>query len=349
MSGGRYPGRPAAGWRALPAPAGRGRVRQNRARVTADPPASGIRRWRSSAESFGTLGRRESCRAHSASRVWKSSRRQRERMVGSSRPGEWDTSRNRLLAGGSSSVLRSACAACGSSSSMQSMIATRQSPRLGATANNSCSLRTWSMMMPRRIRLSWVPVSWASRLIRRKSGWLPASISRTIGCLAGVSRPGRPTGDPPASARTRRAAARAKLPFPTPRGPGKQPGVMQAAAVHRGAEGGDRAILAEDGHNRSANAASRRAVTSSGDPRGVDQPDPFGFGRGNGAERLFNGLVVGCRTPPDPVRCLAIARLCPLGAVGMEKQAGCDRETSSAIPKALIARTSSMPSPPAPP
>ena len=46
----------------------------------------------------------------SSSSVWKSSRRQRERIVGSSRPGAWLTRKNRVLAGGSSSILSRALA-----------------------------------------------------------------------------------------------------------------------------------------------------------------------------------------------------------------------------------------------
>ena len=59
----------------------------------------------------------------------KSSRRQRERMVGKRRPGAWQTSSSTPRGGGSSRVFRTALAALGLRSSAASMIATRQGER----------------------------------------------------------------------------------------------------------------------------------------------------------------------------------------------------------------------------
>ena len=65
----------------------------------------------------------------SSSSAENSSRRQRERMVGNSRPGAWLTRKNRVFAGGSSRILSSALAPDVSRSSTLSMMTTRHGER----------------------------------------------------------------------------------------------------------------------------------------------------------------------------------------------------------------------------
>jgi hypothetical protein len=152
----------------------------------------------------------------SSSNPWKSRRRQRERIVGNSLPGAWLTRKNKVLAGGSSSILRSALAPDASRSSTLSITATRHGDRAAVIDMNSPSSRTWATLMLR----DRLPVfSFTSRSSQRMSGWLPAFTSFTIGCSSSVSMPGDSNGGPAASERTRRAAACAKLAFPMPLGP----------------------------------------------------------------------------------------------------------------------------------
>ena len=73
----------------------------------------------------------------SSSSDWKSRRRQRDRIVGSSRPGAWLTRKKIVFAGGSSSIFSSALAADFSRSSMESMTTTRHGDSAGVRSNRS--------------------------------------------------------------------------------------------------------------------------------------------------------------------------------------------------------------------
>ena len=96
----------------------------------------------------------------SSSSAWKSSRRQRERIVGRSWPGALLTRKKAQFAGGSSRILSKALAAEGSSSSMLSITTTRQSDSAGVRPRNSPSLRTWATLM---LRASPSPFSFGRR------------------------------------------------------------------------------------------------------------------------------------------------------------------------------------------
>ena len=75
----------------------------------------------------------------SSSSDWKSSLLQRERIVGSRRPGAWLTRKKIVLAGGSSSIFSRAFAADFSRSSMESITTTRQGDNAGVRSKRSPS------------------------------------------------------------------------------------------------------------------------------------------------------------------------------------------------------------------
>ena len=136
---------------------------------------------------------------------WNSSFRQRDRMVGSKRPGTWLTSRKRHLAGGSSSILSKALAADASRSSAASITTTRQSDIAGVTENRSPSSRDL-IDADVALRARCRSCSRSAPAID-KSGWLPAAIRRAVGWLVGSFDPFTARRRPAASANKRSAAA----------------------------------------------------------------------------------------------------------------------------------------------
>ena len=192
----------------------------------------------------------------SSSSAWKSSRRQRERMVGSSRPGAWLTRKNKLLGGGSSSILSRALAA--GRFELVDSVDDHHPPRRhapGSADMNSPSSRTWSTLMLR----ARLPVfSFTSRSSQRMSGWLPASTSLTDRMLVGGVEAGQLERRPGGLGEhaPRRGLGEARLAHAL--GPGEQPGMMKLARRPGARELLDGAVLAEDHGSKSAMASSRR-------------------------------------------------------------------------------------------
>jgi hypothetical protein len=134
-------------------------------------------------------------------------RRQRERMVGSSRPGEWDTSNIKALRGGSSSTFSTALAALRFISSAESMITTRQPPSAGVsdrkwpmprTSSTTISVFSLTFLSSAQPRSTACRSAWPWAATRRNTGW-----SGRVSRLDGAS-PNRPPPSPP-PASTKRA------------------------------------------------------------------------------------------------------------------------------------------------
>ncbi len=128
-----------------------------------------------------------------------SSRRQRDRKVGSSRPGAWQTRNRTPRGGGSSRVFKTALAALGFRSSAASMIAALQGEDEGDLEKNSGRRRASSTGMTFRA----LPSS-PARSSTSRSGCERAATCRLTGCSG--SEPSRPwLGSGPAPRRRRTA------------------------------------------------------------------------------------------------------------------------------------------------
>jgi hypothetical protein len=109
------------------------------------------------------------------------SRRQRERMVGSSRPGEWLTTSSRDFAGGSSRIFSSAFAPAAFSSSAASTIQMRQPPSPAVEPKKPIVRRTSSTW----ITVRSLPLSPSVRSSASRSLWPCAATRRTAGLSGG--------------------------------------------------------------------------------------------------------------------------------------------------------------------
>ena len=278
----------------------------------------------------------------------KSSRRQRERIVGSKRPGAWLTRRNKVLAGGSSSILSKALAP-GPAKVVDRVDAppraSRTSPAAGS--RNSPSSRTWSTVM---LRASPSPFSFGSRSSQRKSGWLPAAISCSDRVIGGSLDAGQVE---------RRTRGLGQHP---PRGSRGEARLADALAARRAARHG--AAAASPTPRRIAPTArswprimaagprARRAaapVTSSGLPEASirSAPAPALPPRSGGRRGRPSGDRP--RAAADAVAAHVVAGAGPAPPSGQREHQGAVGQACRRCAKSLIARTSSMPSPPAPP
>ncbi|MBK5959539.1 hypothetical protein CCR97_15190 [Rhodoplanes elegans] len=122
------------------------------------------------------------------------SMRQRDRMVGSSRPGEWLTRRSSARRGGSSRIFSSALAPSGYfSSSAASTTQMRQPPPVAVAPKKPTVSRTWSTVMTVRtvslfspgVRSSASNAPSVSAATRRTTGWSDGSASEVAACTAG--------------------------------------------------------------------------------------------------------------------------------------------------------------------
>ena len=96
-------------------------------------------------------------------------------------------------------------------------------------------------------------------------------------------------------------------------------------------------------------ASSRRCVTSSGAPGRIDQPDPLRLLGGDQAEGELDLVVIIGAAAADPVASASVARSGPLAALVEHQHQGAVGKDARRCAKALIARTASIPRPPAPP
>ena len=303
----RLPGGSPAPW----LPAAPGRARRRRA------PARPSRRRRRSAAGARRRRRREACCSStdvmaSSPSLRKSSRRQRERMVGSSRPGAWLTSRKTVLAGGSSSILSKALAPSRSRSSTESMTTARQSDSAGRQAEEIAEL---AHLLD-------------GDVARQPFGFLlrqPLEQAH-VGVAAGVEQlgdrgdrracpsPASSNGGPAASARIRAAALRAKCALPTPRGPASSQAWWSARGVPGAAELLDGAGRARRSRQQVRDCVEQALGHLFGRARRVDQPHPLGLLGGDDPERGLDALVEIARAAADPVAAFIVAGAWRAGA-----------------------------------
>ena len=128
------------------------------------------------------------------------------------------------------------------------------------------------------------------------------------GMVVGHVEAGRVDRAPRPSASTRSAALSANSALPTPSGPASSQAWCSRPRIERGAEGGDRGVMAvERGHSRSSSAASRRAVTSSGLPPASITRKRSGSACGERAKRLGDAAMIVGAAAADQVGALDVA------------------------------------------
>src|SRR5579859_640045 len=146
-------------------------------------------------------------------------------MVGSSRPGAWQTSSSRAPLGGSSRTFSRALAALRFISSALSMTTIRQPPSAEVRRRKFETSRTSSTTISPRIflRLGSQPRStvrrsaWPPAEMRRATGW-DGSTRRSVGAATSPNSDG-PASSAPPPASSQRAKRKASVALPMPRGP----------------------------------------------------------------------------------------------------------------------------------
>ena len=254
----------------------------------------------------------------------KSSRRHRERIVGSSRPGAWLTRKNSVLAGGSSSILSSAFAP--DCFEFVDAVDHHHAPRRQRRrqAMNSPSSRTWSTVMLRARSLALLVhqplepahVGMASRFDQLDHRMIvgvsrPRQVER---------RPGR-IGEHAPRGGVREARLADAL------GPGEQPCVVQLARRPCAARTARPLDPGRQSRQQVRDGVEQRSVTSLWRSGCVDQAHPLGLFRGDHAERGFDLAVIIVATGRRCGRCPA-SRARGRSAPSSRTAPGSDRESS---------------------
>ena len=282
----------------------------------------------------------------SSSSASKWSRRQRERIVGSSRPGAWLTRKKSVFDGGSSSIFSSAFGAGCSSSS--TAVDHRDPPRrqrrghahelaeladlLDAdVARELVRLLVRQPLQPAHVGMASGLDELDDRML--VGGFHAGQVDRRPGGV-GKHAPGRGVGEArfPHALAGRRAARHGGA-----CGSPRQPRTARRPCPGRRS----RQEVLRCASSRRCGDFVRRA-------RSVDQLDPLGLLGGDDPEGGVDLAVIVVRAAADAVALAVVARAGPLAAfVESEDQRAVGKQSS--IPKALISRTVSIPRPPAPP